>query len=103
MHEIIICKDDMNKYHPLLILSELDTFEVNLKKYNKPYIYVDNFSLFRQTYSTFPDHCVFILDKNVKVDFGSFLFIFDNCSLDPVHSFRNKVVRHRFIREYINE
>lgn len=100
----IIIDKEYNKYQPLMNISKIDLFEINLKKHKILYIFIDNLKLFRKIYKKFTNNCIFIINRNIVFDFGNdFEFIYKSVDFDSNYNFKNKVIRYIFLREYINE
>jgi hypothetical protein len=98
----LIFDNNYLQYHPLVNLSEIDLFEINLKKFKQLYVFIDKINVFYKIYKFFTDNCIFVYNSNVyfKVD----NFIIENHIFDlnkDVEDFREKIIRHDFIKDYL--
>jgi len=97
----LIIDSNYKSYSPLVNLSLVDLFETNLKKYNKLYVFIDDLILFYKSYKMFTDNCIFILDKNILIKRDDIEIEYKNYDIDLTYNFKNKVLKHDFIREYL--
>ena len=97
----IIIDQDYEKYRPLVILSEIDTFEVNTRKYKQLYVFIDDLRLFKKKYKQFGNNCIFIINKNIYIDNNNIDIKFKKYDLKDIN-FKNKIINHTFIRNFLN-
>ena len=100
MYKIIIDKN-YNKYSPLIILSEVNIFEFNIKKFKTAYILIDNLNVFYKKYKQFPDNCIFILTKNIYIDIEDLEIVYIDSDFDYKFNFKNNIIKHNFIKAYV--
>lgn len=100
----LIIDEDYIKYSPLVILSMLDIFEINLKKYNILYILIDNLTLFNKSYILFPDNCIFVISHNILIKnlYNNIDIKFVKYSLKDEYKLKDKIIKHQCIKEYLN-
>jgi len=99
----IIIDKSIENYFPLVNLTEIDIFEVNLKKFKKVYVFIDNLNQFYRKYKLFPENCIFLVDNNIKIDIENVEIENKYKSFDKEYNFLNKIVHFDFIREYIKQ
>jgi hypothetical protein len=93
--------DKIFKYNPLLLLSKIDTFEIDLRKYQSLYILIDtDMNYFYSVYKNYPIHTIFILDKNIKIKKDLDVEYF-YAEIDKEYDFKDKILKHKFIKEFI--
>jgi hypothetical protein len=97
----LIIDSNYKDYHPLVNISMIDIFETNLKKYKQLFVFVDDLTIFYRTYRLFTDNCVFVLDKNIIIKKNDIEIEYVKYGLDETYNFKNKVLKHDFIRKYL--
>lgn len=96
----IIIDNKIEDYYPLMNLSDVDTFEINLRKFKVLYIFIDNLKQFYRKYSLFPKNCVFLIDKNIVINLQDVEIENRYKSYNKDYIFLDKVLHFDFIRDY---
>jgi hypothetical protein len=103
MYNLII-DTDFQKYQPQFNLSKiLDIESVNINKFNKVYLYIDDLPIFYDNYSLFnPGKVSFLFGKNIKMrDADMFIFNVVNLNSEPI-DIKDMVIKNKYIKDYLN-
>ena len=98
----VIINRDIKQYQPQFYFSKvLDIESVNIDKYDKVYLMIDDLNIFKNNITLFnPSKVIFVYDKNIKFDMISDLNVkIVNFFNDDV-KFIKKIIKHGFIEEY---
>lgn len=103
MYKIII-DQNINSYKPCVYLSKIDLFEYNITKNERLYVYIDNVSLFSKILHLFPKSVIFLIDKDIVFkNFFELDIIIYNYIINTEYSFKKKIIRHEFMKNYIEK
>jgi hypothetical protein len=91
-----------DKYYRVILKDSLiDVFEINLRKYKQLFVYNDDIKLFYKSYKSYTDNCTFLIDKNILIKKNDIEIEYVNYNIDLDYNFKNKIIKHDFIREYL--
>jgi hypothetical protein len=100
----LIIDTDLKQYQPQYFFSKiLDIESVNVRKFQKVYLFIDNFNLFYSYYTLFDSSKVFYLfNKNIILrDSENFDINIVNCQPEPV-DIKDLIIKNKYIKNYLN-
>jgi hypothetical protein len=95
---------EVQKYQPQFFFSKiLDIESVNVRKFNKVYLYIDDLNIFYSYYNSFDSaKVIYLYNKNIVLrNSENFDINIINCDAEPV-DIKDLIIGNKYIKDYLN-
>ena len=100
----LLIDTEVQKYQPQFFFSKiLDIESVNVRKFEKVYLYIDDINIFYSFYSLFdPAKVIYLFNKNIILYNSEYFDIsIINCEIEAV-DIKDLIINNKYIKEYLN-